>query len=64
MWTLSHSAEKMLNACEKKALRKICGILLANGQYRNRCNNEIYNLYKEMELTRVDSEDSNGWAMC
>jgi hypothetical protein len=39
-------AEKMLNAFDRKVLRKICG------QWRNRYNHEIYNLYKKMELTR------------
>ena len=42
----------MLNAFQRKVLRKIYGPVLANGQWRNPFNNDIYNYYKEMELTR------------
>jgi hypothetical protein len=45
-------AEKMLKAFDREVLRKIYGPMLVNGQRRNRYNHEIYNLYKEMELTR------------
>lgn len=45
-------AEKMLNAFDRKVLRKIYGTVLVNGQRQNRYNHGIYNLYKEMELTR------------
>ena len=45
-------AEKMFNAFDRKVLRKICGPVLVNGEWWNRYNHEIYNLYKEMELTR------------
>jgi hypothetical protein len=49
---LSQIAEKMLNECERKVLRKIYGRLLVNGQWRNRYNHEICNLYQEMELAK------------
>jgi hypothetical protein len=52
MWTLQHIAETTLNATERKVLRKIYGPGLAKGQWRKRYMNEIYNLYKEMELIR------------
>ena len=52
VWTLSETAEKMLNAFERKVLRKIYGPLLVNGQLQNKYNHEIHKLYKEMELTR------------
>jgi hypothetical protein len=45
-------AEKLLNAMNRKVLRKIYGPVLANGQQQNRYSHETYNLYKEMELTR------------
>jgi hypothetical protein len=45
-------AKKMLNAFDRKVLRKIYGPVLVNGQWQNRYNHKIYNLYKEMELTR------------
>jgi hypothetical protein len=52
VWTLYQSAQKILTVFERNILKKICGPVLANAQWRNRCNNEIYNLHKEMELTR------------
>jgi hypothetical protein len=42
----------MRNEFERKVLRKIYGRVLVKGQWRNRCNHKICNLYKEMELTR------------
>jgi hypothetical protein len=42
----------MLNAFQRKVLRKINRPLLVNGQWQNRYHQEIYKLYKEMELTR------------
>jgi hypothetical protein len=36
----------------RKALRKIYGPVLANGQWRNRYKNEVYNLFKGMDVTR------------
>jgi hypothetical protein len=43
---------KVLNAFERKVLRKINGPVLTNGQSRKRYNNKVCNVYKEMELTR------------
>jgi len=51
-WTLSQTAEKVLNASERKALRKMYGPVLVNGQRHNRYNHEICKLYKETELTK------------
>ena len=48
---LSQIAEKVLNALERKVLRKIYGPVLANGQRRKSYNNKISNFYKEMEIT-------------
>jgi hypothetical protein len=42
----------VLNVSDRKVLRKIYGPVLANGQWRNRYNHEIYKIYKENELTR------------
>jgi hypothetical protein len=51
-WTLSQTEEKMFDAFNGKVLRKIYGPEWVNGQWRNRYNHEIRNLYKEVELTR------------
>jgi hypothetical protein len=42
----------MLNAFERKVLRKICGAVLVNGQWRNGYKHESYKSYKEMEIVR------------
>ena len=46
------TAEKVLNEFQRKVLWKIYGPVLINGQWQNMHNQEIYKLYKEMELTR------------
>jgi hypothetical protein len=45
-------AEKIRNAFERKVVRIIYGPVLVNGQWQNRHNHEIYNLYKDMEIAR------------
>ena len=45
-------AKRMLNAFDRKVLRKIYGPVLVNGRRQSRYNHEIYKLYKEMELNR------------
>ena len=52
VWTLSQTEEIMFNVFKRKVLRKIYGPEWVNGQWRNRYNHEICNLYKEMDLTR------------
>jgi hypothetical protein len=51
-WTLLQPAEKIRNAFERKVVRKIYGPVLVNGQWQNKHNHKIYNLYKDMEITR------------
>ena len=51
-WTLLQPTEKILNAFERKVIKKICIPLLVNEQWQNRHNHEIYNLYKDMEISR------------
>jgi hypothetical protein len=43
---------KVLNAFERRALRKIYGPVLVNGQWQNMYYQNIYKLYKEIEPTR------------
>jgi hypothetical protein len=52
LWTLSQTARKILNAFERKVLRKIYAPVLVNGRWRNRYNDDMYSLYKQLELTR------------
>ena len=51
-WILSQIVEEMRNEFGEKILKKLYGCVLVNGQWRNRCNHEIFNFYKEMELAR------------
>jgi hypothetical protein len=44
--------KKVLNASERKILRKMHGPVLVNGQRQNRHNHEICKLYKKTELTK------------
>ena len=37
---------------QRKVLREICGTVLVNGRWRNRYNNEVCKMCKEMELTK------------
>jgi hypothetical protein len=52
VWRLLQTAENVLNEFERKVLRKIYGPVLINGHWQKTYNQEIYKLYKEMELTR------------
>jgi hypothetical protein len=52
LWRRLQTAEEVLNESERKVLRRIQGCMLINGHWRNIYNQEIYKLYKEMELTR------------
>jgi hypothetical protein len=53
MELVSQKYKLMLNAFERKVLRKVCRPVLDKGQCRNRYNNENCNLYKKMELIRI-----------
>ena len=50
----------MLKASQRKVLNKIYEPVLDNGQWRNRYNHEIYNLCKEMELTKIEKTPVGG----
>jgi len=52
VWTLSQTSGKMPSAFERKVLRKICGLVLVNGQWQNGYKHDIYKLKREMEQTR------------
>ena len=43
-------SEQMLNTFERKILRRIYGPTLEGGCWRPRCNNELYGLYKELNI--------------
>ena len=46
-WTLTKSAETVLNTWERKVLRKIFGPTKDENGWRMRTNKEVYDLYKD-----------------
>ena len=46
-WTLTQTAEQMLNTFERKILRRIYGPTQEGGRWRPRWNRELYSLYNE-----------------
>jgi hypothetical protein len=49
-WTLTQTSEHMLNTFERKVLRGIYGPSYERGCWRFRWNNELYSLYKELNV--------------
>jgi hypothetical protein len=49
--TLSRTNERALDVFERKILRRICGPVLDKGQWRCRCNKELYDIFKEPKLS-------------
>jgi hypothetical protein len=50
-WTLSRTDERALDVFERKILRRIYGPIQDKGQWRSRCNKELYDLFKEPKLS-------------
>ncbi|WP_215796742.1 hypothetical protein, partial [Vibrio anguillarum] len=52
-WTVSTSDETALGVFERKVLRKIYGPLnIGNGEYRRRWNDELYDLYDDIDIVQ------------
>ena len=51
-WTMTNTDEKALGAFERKILRKIYGPICVAGDYRIRWNNELYELYADIDLVK------------
>jgi hypothetical protein len=52
-WTLNKDNEERLKTFERKILRKIYGPMNEGGKWRIRCNNELYKLRNESNVTGV-----------
>jgi hypothetical protein len=52
-WTLSQTNEKMVDAFERKILRRIYGPIKVRDQWRCRFNKELYDLFKDPRLSMV-----------
>ena len=51
-WTLTKSQTNQLSIFERKVLRKIYGAVNIDGLWRHRYNNELYKLYKEIDIVK------------
>jgi hypothetical protein len=50
-WTMTSKSKEMLDAFERKILRRICGPKRVQGGWRMRYNTQIYDLYKEFNVS-------------
>jgi len=61
-WTLTQTAEQMLNTFERKILRRIYGRTQEGGRWRPRWNSELYSLYNEPNIVEDIKIRRLGWA--
>jgi hypothetical protein len=61
-WTLSKKSENALSIFERKILRRIYGLVQDDGQWRIRCNKELYELYSEPNLVTCIKLKRIQWA--
>jgi hypothetical protein len=50
-WTLSRTNKRVLDVIERKILRRIYGPVQDKGQWKSRYNKELYDLFKEPNLS-------------
>jgi len=60
-WTLTQTAEQMLNTYERKILRRIYGPTQEGGCWRPRWNSELYSLYNEPNVVEDIKIRILGW---
>jgi hypothetical protein len=61
-WTLSRTNERVLDAFKSKILHRIYGPVQDKGQWKNRYNKELYDLFKEAKLSITISIARLRWA--
>jgi hypothetical protein len=61
-WTLTQTAEQMLDTFERKILRRIYGPTQEGARWRPRWNNELYSLYNEPNILEDIKIRRLGWA--
>ena len=49
-WTLTQTTEQTMNTFQRKILRRIYGPTQEGGRWRPRWNNELYTLYKDLNI--------------
>jgi len=61
-WTLTQTAQQMLNTFERKILRRIYGPTQEGGRWRPRWNSELCSLYNEPNIVGDIKIRRLGWA--
>jgi len=61
-WTLTQTAEQMLNTFERKILPRIYGPTQEGGCWRPKWNSELYSLYNETNVMEDTEIRRLGWA--
>jgi len=61
-WTLTQTAEQVLNTFERKILRSIYGPTQEGGRWRPRWNSELYRLYNKPDIVEDIKIKRLGWA--
>ena len=62
VWTMTKKSEKLTDTLERTILRRICGSINENGMWRMRHNKEIYDLFKEPEISTLIKLKRLQWA--
>jgi endonuclease/exonuclease/phosphatase family metal-dependent hydrolase/ribosomal protein S28E/S33 len=61
-WTLTQASEKMINACERKILRRILGPVRIEDVWRTRYNVELYTIFDDPEVSTLIKLRKLQWA--
>jgi hypothetical protein len=52
-WTLTEADDEKLRVFERRILRRLFGPTCENGVCRTKYNDELYSLYKDLNIVRV-----------
>jgi hypothetical protein len=52
-WTLTEAGDEKLSVFERRILRRLYGPTCENGGWRTKYNDELYSLYKDLNIVRV-----------
>ena len=64
VWTLNMAQRNRIRARERKVMRKIYGGKSVNGMWTRRTNQEMKELYGELDIvTVINRNGSDGWGM-
>ena len=61
-WTFTQASEKLVNAFERKVLRRILGPVKEGDRWRIRYNNELYSIFDDPEISTLIRLKKLEWA--